>query len=69
MKNYFKAKTVNKNVELDKAAANLLYQIGVKIKNQIKNRTNFLIANVVEKKILNEPQLNGKLFRFFLRFT
>ena len=44
---------------MDKTAANLLYQIAAKIKSQIKNRTNFLVENVVEKKLLNEPQLNG----------
>ncbi|CAF0733153.1 unnamed protein product [Brachionus calyciflorus] len=44
---------------LDKSAANLLYQIGTKIKSQIKHRLPLLVESVVNKNLTNEPQLTA----------
>jgi hypothetical protein len=46
---------------MDKTVGTLLYHIATKLKSQIKNRMNILIEYVIKKKLLNEPQLNGRM--------
>lgn len=60
--NQFQAKLSNNNNEnMDKTVGTLLYHIATKLKSQIRNRMNILIDYVIKKKLLNEPQLNGKI--------
>ena len=51
----------NKETSFEKTTGALLYQIAAKIKAQIKSRLNFLVVNVVNKNLNNEPQLTAAL--------
>ncbi len=51
----------NNETAFEKTSAALLYQIASKIKAQIRNRLNFIVENVVNKNLNNEPQLTAAL--------